>query len=187
MKKRLMTPKKIDAKFIRTLHPCKEAVDSFEKHCPKFKGKLSELMALENVPFYDKVSIARKTIPLKTYQQWAIECAASAAYVYREKYPYDSVIDVCIQACKDYLDKKITKKELTDIRSDAMTASGKAYYTHPTYAAFAATDAAASCMELTNYYSESAIHYAHSAVCDHGDHADLNISILVALLDNEGL
>ena len=37
----MKTPKKIDAKFLRTLKLSSEVIDDFEKRDIKFKGKLS--------------------------------------------------------------------------------------------------------------------------------------------------
>lgn len=200
----------INAEYIRKFDPCEPGIENFEKHYPKFEGKLSELLALEKIPYGDKIWLACRVTPDTIIKQWSIKCAELVLENYEKSYPNDSRIRDCLEVAKRYLQGLATFDELSAARSAAWSAArnaagnaaGNASWSAESAswsaesAAWSATESAARSAGSAVRSARSAVRSAESATWNAAWNArsaaekeqeDLNMSLLIALLDNEGM
>lgn len=194
----------INEQFIRKYNPCEEGIDNFTKEYPNFNGSLIELLSLEKIPYDDKMWLVTKIVDIKTLQQWSVECAEFVADNYNKVYPDDNRINSCIQTVKDYLVGNATRQELSAAESAAWAAASSAEWSalgsaaeSASSAAMAAAESAESAARLAAESAESAESAAESAVWSarsavwsarsaaKDEQESINISILIALLDNK--
>ena len=140
---------KINSKFIRRLNPCEDGILDFENKHPDFNGKLSDLLALEDISYNNKIWLATKVAPLKTLQIWSVECAEFVLDNFEREFPNDTRVRDCLEVVKKVINGELGKS-----------------------AAWSAESAARSAAESAR--SEK-------------DQEGINLSILIALLENKGL
>jgi hypothetical protein len=121
---------------------------------------MENFLSLENIPYDDKIWLVCKTVDIKTLNQWSVECAEFVVDNYNREYPDDSRISDCIEKTKLFLEGKISKSELSTARSTAWSAASTARST-----AWSAASTARSTEK---------------------DQEDINLSILIALVENIG-
>ena len=110
-------------------HACLRPIDAFEyQYGEKFfiveaKGKIIK----DKDKFVAQEMRLIKEIPLdKVSRQFALFCAKSCLKNYTDKYPNDKRVSDCIKAVEDYLDGKITLKDLSAASSAAWSAAESA-------------------------------------------------------------
>lgn len=108
--------KKINAKLIKAMNPCKNRFNNFIKEYPKFNGTFNQFLSLDNITYDDKVWVAVRMLSKNQLVHWSIACAESVQYIYNEKYPKNMVLIELFS----YLGKiddfeKLTETEKTEI------------------------------------------------------------------------
>ena len=88
----------------------------------EYKGKISKQ---ENKFCASEMRLI-KEIPIEVIKRFALFCAKDCLKNYIKKYPDDKRVSNCIQATEDYLDGKITLKELSAAESAAGSAAWSA-------------------------------------------------------------
>ncbi len=185
--------KRVTIPFIKEFNPCEDGLENLVKHYPKLDMLTSEFLTLEYVSYNDKTWLAQEVVDIKTLQQWAVECAESVVSNYNERYPLDSRITDCIETTKLYLEGKCSKEELLKARSAAHSAAHSAYsaaYSAANSTNSAAYSAAHSAANSAAHSAYAAVHSAHSAAhsasnsAARGEKQDINLSLLIALLEN---
>ncbi len=198
---------KINAKYIRTLNPCIEGIIEFERMYPDFNGTIIDLLRLENTSYSDKTWLITKVVDKSILQQWSVECAEFVVDIFNKEYPNDSRISDCIEITKVYLEGRCTIEELKEARSAAADAADAAYdatagaadaaydatagaaaYDATAGAAAYAARSAAYATYAAAYAARSAAYatYAAAYAAARKDQEDINLSLLIALLDNNG-
>jgi hypothetical protein len=84
-------------------------MDNFDKLYPNYNAKLSDLLSLDDISYDDKVWLATRVAPLKTLQQWSIECAEYVLENFEKKFPSDSRVRDCIQVTKKVINGELEK------------------------------------------------------------------------------
>lgn len=154
----------ITNKYIKTFNPCKDRMDNFDKLYPKYNSKLSDFLSLDDISYSDKIWLASRVAPLKTLQQWSVECAEYVLENFEKKFPSDRRV-------RNYIE--VTKKVITGELEKSAARSAES----------AAWSVAWSAAESAAWSARSAAWSAESAE----EQEVINLSILIALLKNEGL
>ncbi len=121
-------------------------MDNFDKLYPNYNAKLSDLLSLDDIPYRDKAWLASRVAPLKTLQQWSVECAEYVLENFEKKFPNDNRVRDCIEVTK-----KVINGELEE--SVARSAAESAVWS----AASAAQSAAESAWSVARSAAESAV------------------------------
>jgi len=180
---------KITIAKIKSYNPCESGIKAFEEKYPDFADKLSVLLALDDVPYTDKVWLATKVAPLKMLQQWSVECAEMVLPNYEKQFPNDTGVRDCLETAKKViageLDKSAAASAARSAASAARSAASAAW--SAASAASAAWSAASAAWSAASAASAawSAASAAWSAASAEKEQEDLNLSILIALLKNE--
>ena len=177
--------------YIKTLKPCKNGLDNFILNYPNFNGKLSELLQLNNISYDHKIWLVKKTVNLKILQQWALECSYLVLNNYEKLYPNDDRVRKCLDITKNFLLGNATIEELNSASSAADSAAdsaaSSAAYSAASSAAYSASSAAYSASSAARSAAYSVYLAARSASsAAYLEQQDINLSILIALLDNVG-
>ena len=168
---------KINIDLIKSFNPCKKGIELFESKYPKYNDSLVNLLLLEDVSYSDKAWLVTAVVDIKILQQWSVECAEYVVDNYNKVYPNDNRINDCIEKTKDYLDGICSLEELSAAQSAAQSAAWSAELAAESAAQSAAESAAESVVRSA---AESVVRSAAWS-----EQRDINLSILIALLDNE--
>jgi hypothetical protein len=193
----------INAEYIRTFNPCKEGIEEFETKYPKFNNTLAEFLKLEEISWLNKIWLATKVANIKTLQQWSVECAESVLHIYETAFPNDKRVRDCIEVTKKVIIGELPLESVDLAVSSARYAaaesvpwSAKAAAESAVYAArlvsiaavsatwTPARSAARSAESVAWSTIESTASSAVWAAESEKEQQDLNLSILIALLEN---
>lgn len=174
---------KINAKFIRTLKPCEDGILDFEAKHPNFNGKLSELLALDDISYCNKVWLASKVANLKTLQIWSVECAEFVLDNFEKEFPNDKRVRECLEITKKVIIGELHKSAGWSAARSAAKSVARSAWSAAWSAWSVAESEARSAVESAVESAESAVESAESEK----EQEDINLSILIALLENEGM
>jgi hypothetical protein len=134
----------INKDTIKALDPCESGYKNYLLHHADFNGSLVEFLLLDNIPYADKVWLAKKLITKNQAVGWAIYSAESVISLYEVKYPDDSRPRKAIEAAKAYLEdpSEVNRKAAANAANAAYAADAAAYAA--AYAAYAAAYANAA-------------------------------------------
>jgi hypothetical protein len=174
---------KINIENIKGLNPCEDGLDNLVTHYPNLSVNMSTFLKLEHIPYEDKLWLVRELVDTSILQQWGLDCAESVMHLSN-----DIRVSNCIEMTKRYLLNECTLDELSDARSAAANAApyaaDAAYYAANAAArsdAYAAAMSDAYAAVMSAYYAAS---YAADAAADLNTQQDINVSLLIALLEN---
>ena len=167
---------KITVKKIESYNPCKSGIDDFKSKHPKFNDKLTVLLSLDDISYNDKVWLACKVVDIKTLQQWGVECAEMVLQYFEEVIPSDRRVRDCLE-----ISKRVLLGELP--KGAAWTAADAA----ADAAAWAAAWAADAVVWAADAEVWTAAWAADAAWEAKSEQESLNLSILIALLENQGM
>ena len=189
-------------------------MDNFDKLYPNYNAKLSDLLSLDDIPYSDKAWLASRVAPLKTLQQWSVECAEYALENFEKKFPNDNRVRDCIEVTKKVINGELEESAAWSARSAAWSAAESAAESAAKSAAesaaWSARSAAWSAAEsaarsaawsAARSAAESAAWSAAESAAESAawsaarsawsaaekEQEDINLNILIALLKNEGL
>jgi hypothetical protein len=173
----------INADVLKGFKACSSGLDNFTKQYPKFSGSFLEVLDLKNIPYSDKIWLARKVLNKDQMVHFGLLCAESVLNIFESKYPLDKRVRDYLAYLRGIPDfSVITTDQLTEIfrlrsevkktRYTAADAAYAAYATDTTdaitaYAAAAATaaDAAYAADAIAAYAAADAIAaYATDAI-----------------------
>jgi hypothetical protein len=160
-------------------------MDNFDKLYPNYNAKLSDLLSLDDIPYSDKAWLAIRVAPLKTLQQWSVECAEYALENFEKKFPNDNKVRDCIEVTKKVINGELEESAVSAAQSAAESAVSAAQLAAESTAESTAWWAAES---AAWWAAESTVSAARSAAeSAEKEQQDINLSILIALLKNEEL
>ena len=192
---------KITIDKIKEFNPCQSGLDNLINYYPKFNYTMVEFLQLEHIPYDDKIWLVTKLVDVDVLKQWSVECAEKVMDNYNKVYPNDDRISNCIQVIKEYLAGNTGLEELNAARSAARSAAwsaaryAEAAARSARYAARSArsarsawsaawsAEAAAAAARSADSAAEAAARSARYAA--RSEEENLNLSILIALLENE--
>ena len=160
---------------IRACSPCTSGWQTLLKHVGKDfdpDAEINLLTILQSNGVADMLWTLRATDQdsKRIASQLAIEFAEQALPIFEKRRPDDARPRNAIQAARDYLDGKISLKELQACRSHAADANAySAAYSAAYAAAYSASyyaDAAAYAAAAASYYAYSASYYAAAYAAD---------------------
>jgi hypothetical protein len=166
--------KKITIKHIKSFKPCKSGIDSFEAKYPKFNDTLAVLLRLDEVSYNHKIWLACKIVGIKTLRQWSVECAEMVLSNYERVYPNDTRVRDCIEITKKEISGKLCK---SSAESAVQSAAESAWSEAAAEAAWVAESAWSVARSVQSVRSV--------ARSEEKEQEDLNLSILIALLENK--
>lgn len=191
-----MSNKKVTIPIIKEFNPCQSGLDNLIKHYPKLNMLMSEFLALEQIPYNDKIWLTNIIVDRIILKQWAVECAEQVLSNYNELFPKDNRLTDCIETTKRYLEGNESianvKTAMFAARSAAKSTESAITAWGAKYAAMSAAWAADSAMSNTGWSAEAAADWAaESAKCAAVDfksikfeQTNINLSLLIALIDN---
>lgn len=176
----------INSELIRKYDPCKRGIDNFKSKYPNFNDKLSVLLRLEGVPYNDKMWLCGKILPEKIAQRWSLECAKSVHHVYLEMFPDDTVLSEVFETIEKVIDGELPWNAAENAAWSARNAAESAAWSAAWSAAESAAWSARSALNAMNAV-ENAVWSAWSAARSEKEQEEINISILIKLLEQEGM
>lgn len=174
---------KINKEVIKGFNACESGYQNFITKYPNFNGSFLEILELENVPYRDKIWLARRVLNKNQLVHFGLLCAESVLNIFEDEYPLDKRVQDCFSYIKQIPDfsmiTDIQRKEIYRLRSGVLESRSTAYAryvsdamsaTHATYATSAAayaSDAATSAASDAD--ADASATYATSAASDASD------------------
>jgi hypothetical protein len=79
---------RVNTKIIQELNPCKDRLDNWLKHYPKFNQDITKFLHLKNITHTDKLWVALRLISLEMRVIFALDCSFSAYAADADAYAY---------------------------------------------------------------------------------------------------
>ena len=181
---------KITIDIIEKHNACEDGINKFKHQYPNYDDTLINLLSLEDVSYSDKVWLVSNVVGKDVLIQWSIECSEYVADSYNKLFPNDNRVNSCIKVVKLFTQGLATLDELVNARA-VMRAAACSTWSTARAAAWSATWSARAAESATESAAwstaESAAESAESAAraaASRKEQEDINLSILIALLEN---
>ena len=186
-----MSNKKVTIPIIKEFNPCQSGLNNLIKHYPKLDMLMSEFLALEQIPYDDKIWLTIILVDRSILKQWAVECAEQVLSNYNELFPKDKRVTDCIETTKRYLEGNESIMNVNTAKSAARSAAKSTESATTAWgaksAAMSAAWAAESALYNTGWGAESAAAWAAESAfikVSKFEQNNINLSLLIALIDN---
>jgi hypothetical protein len=161
----------------RKIKNCKPCESGWEQLISYHKpSSLDEEISIEEIiksnGLYDAIWALRAVDDTEALTLFFIDLAESVLHIYEKRFPGDTRVRDCIDACKKYIKGEISVKELIEKKNDAAYAADDAYdadyYDTDAYDAACTTRAAADAIRAVHatYIAHAAATRATAAVRD---------------------
>jgi hypothetical protein len=97
----------INLQTLESLLACNSGYKNFARNHPNFNGTLAESLALESVPYTDKIWLINKVVSKPTKESWIKNCLLSLI----ESYTTQQLSDMNILNCIVQINKHITSSD----------------------------------------------------------------------------
>lgn len=179
----------INSELIRKYNPCEEGIDNFEYKYPNFNDKLSVLLRLDGVPYDDKMWLCGKILPEKIAQRWSLECAKSVHHVYLNVFPNDTTLSEVFETIEKVIDGELPQSAALSAESTALSTAESATQSarNAVLSAVWSARSAESTTRGAAWNARNAALSARNAARSEKEQEEINISILIKLLEQEGM
>lgn len=153
----------INKETLKQFGPCERGFDNFVTNYPEFSGSFIQLLDLPEIPYADKIWLAKKVLNKNQLIHFGLFCADSVLHIYESKYPNNSAPRDLLKYLSGIEDfSVVTQDEVSTIRvkrkaanAAALTADADAAYAAhaAAYAAYAADDADAAAYAVDAAYA----------------------------------
>lgn len=155
----------INKETLKQFRPCDRGFNNFVTNYPEFNDSFIKLLDLPEIPYADKIWLAKKVLNKNQLVHFGLFCADSVLHIYESKYPNNSAprdLLKYLSGIKDF--SVMTQDEISTIRTKRAAAADAAYaVAFDAVAVAAAADADAAYADAAYAAAAYATAYATAA------------------------